>query len=136
MDDLVIRKADGFPTYHFAVVADDHDMEITQILRGQEHLTNTHKHHGIAKRLGWELPAPGHMPLIFNLQGGKMSKREKAKTARAAARDLAKREGLPTDWQWLSEATHLPVEDLVAFMKKKSDNLHRSVAAALKVIFQ
>jgi glutamyl-tRNA synthetase len=135
LDDLVIRKADGFPTYHFAVVADDHDMEITQILRGQEHLTNTHKHHGIATLLGWELPAPGHMPLIFNLQGGKMSKREKAKTARAAARDIAKREGKGTDWAWLAEAIDRPLDEVFAFMKKKSDSLPiaEAIAMALSV---
>ena len=54
LDDLVIRKADGFPTYHFAVVVDDHMMHVELILRGQEHLMNTHKHQLIYDALGAE----------------------------------------------------------------------------------
>lgn len=84
IDDFVLIKADGFPTYHFAVVVDDHEMGITLVLRGQEHLMNTHKHALIYEAFGWTPPAHGHLPLIFNAAGAKMSKRDKAKVAREA----------------------------------------------------
>src|SRR5206468_6298288 len=83
-DDIVIRKSDGFPTYHFAVVIDDHYMGITHVLRAQEHLMNTFKHLGLYEALGWTPPEHGHLPLVFNMDNTKMSKREKAKVTRAA----------------------------------------------------
>jgi glutamyl/glutaminyl-tRNA synthetase len=86
-DDIVIRKADGFPTYHFAVVVDDHYMGITHVLRAQEHLMNTFKHLGLYEALGWTPPEHAHLPLVFNMDNTKMSKREKAKAVRAALRD-------------------------------------------------
>ena len=82
LDDFVIRKADGFPTYHFAVVVDDETMGITHIMRAQEHLANTPRHVALQKALGFRTPFYGHMPLIFNMDGTKMSKRDKAKVAR------------------------------------------------------
>ncbi len=87
LDDFVIRKADGFPTYHFAVVVDDELMGVTHVLRAQEHLANTPRHVALQKALGFRVPIYGHMPLIFNTDGSKMSKRDKAKTARKAAKD-------------------------------------------------
>jgi glutamyl/glutaminyl-tRNA synthetase len=130
LDDIVIRKADGFPTYHFAVVIDDHLMGVTQVLRGQEHLMNTHKHQGLADAFGWELPAVGHMPLIFNLVGGKMSKRDKAKAARAGARASAKEGGSGKDWSWLAEAAGAPLADVDRFMAKKYDGVALAEAIA------
>jgi glutamyl-tRNA synthetase len=135
-DDIVIRKADGFPTYHFAVVIDDHHMHITQILRGAEHLKNTHKHLGLYAALGWEPPASGHMPLIFNPTGSKMSKRDKAKAARAGARNAHKARGAAKgDWAWLAEMTGSEADVIALFMKKKNDNLQtaEAIAAALNV---
>ncbi len=123
LDDIVIRKADGYPTYHLAVVVDDHDMGVTLVLRGQEHLMNTHKHKGIAAALGWELPQCGHLPLIHSPSGGKMSKRDKAKTARASARDEAKARGTGRDWSWITEATGFPPDEVELFMKKKRDGV-------------
>ena len=129
LEDIVIRKADGWPTYHFAVVVDDHDMEVTQVLRGQEHLLNTPKHLGLMEALGWEPPAFGHLPLIFNPSGSKMSKRDKAKAARAAARESRDARG-ETGWEWLAEATGLDEPTLVRFQKKKTDDLGTAEAIA------
>jgi glutamyl/glutaminyl-tRNA synthetase len=134
LEDIVIRKADGFPTYHFAVVVDDHLMLVTQILRGQEHLLNTPKHLGLYEALGWTPPSHGHLPLIFNPAGAKMSKRDKARTARDAARDEAKARGTrgldPKDWSWLAQATGHPLDAIEQFMAKKSDGVALAQAIA------
>ncbi len=134
VDDFVIRKADGFPTYHFAVVIDDHLMKITQVLRGQEHLMNTAKHMAIQTALGIPSPAYGHFPLIMNMGGGKMSKRDKAKVARAGAREAAKARGVK-DYAWLAEEASLDAGDLALFMKKKQDGvaMAKAIAVALDV---
>jgi glutamyl/glutaminyl-tRNA synthetase len=126
VDDFVIRKADGFPTYHFAVVIDDHLMQITQVLRAQEHLKNTLKHVLLYEALGWEdsIPRHGHMPLIYSMTGGKMSKRDKARVARAAAREA----GL--DAAGLAAAAGLDQETAQSFLKKKTDEVDVAVAVA------
>lgn len=87
LDDFVIRKADGFPTYHFAVVVDDALMGVTHVLRGQEHLNNTPRHIALQRALGFATPVYAHMPLIFNVDSTKMSKRDKDKAAKKACRD-------------------------------------------------
>jgi len=74
--DLVVIRSNGFPTYNFAVVIDDHDMNITQVLRGDEHAPNTPKQIMLYRAFGWTPPAFGHMPLIFDPNGAKLSKRE------------------------------------------------------------
>lgn len=74
--DWVIRKQDGYPTYNFAVVVDDHDMEISHILRGEEHTTNTPKQLAVYDALGWEAPEFGHLTIITNMDGKKLSKRD------------------------------------------------------------
>ncbi len=79
VEDFVIFKSDGFPTYHFAVVLDDDHMQITHVLRAQEHLMNTPKHIFIQRALGFRTPQYAHLPLVFNMDGSKMSKRDKAK---------------------------------------------------------
>lgn len=73
--DLVIIKSDGFPTYNFAAVIDDHDMNITHVIRGDEHYSNTPKQISLYRALGWEPPKFGHVPLIFDPKGEKLSKR-------------------------------------------------------------
>ncbi|MGD1915115.1 MAG: glutamate--tRNA ligase [Phycisphaerales bacterium] len=83
LDDFVIRKADGFPTYHFAVVVDDEAMGVTHVLRGQEHLQNTPRHVALQQALGYRTPTYAHLPLIFNPDNSKMSKRDKDKAVRA-----------------------------------------------------
>lgn len=74
--DFVIVKSNGIPTYNFAVVVDDHLMEITHVLRGEEHLSNTPKQLQIYKYFGWEPPKFGHMTIIINPNGKKLSKRD------------------------------------------------------------
>jgi len=86
-DDFIIRKRDGFPTYHLAVVVDDALMGITHVLRGQEHLINTPRHIALQRALGFDTPIYGHMPLIFNPDGSKMSKRDKDKLAKKAVKE-------------------------------------------------
>ncbi len=92
VDDFVLRKADGFPTYHFGVVVDDEKMGVTHVLRGQEHVMNTPRHVMLQRVLGWRTPVYAHMPLIFNDQGAKMSKRERDQTARAAVKKAGLKE--------------------------------------------
>ncbi len=87
LDDFVIRKRDGFPTYHLACVVDDELMGVTHILRGQEHLINTPRHVALQRALGYRTPTYAHLPLIFNPDGSKMSKRDKDKAAKAALRE-------------------------------------------------
>lgn len=82
LEDFVIRKADGFPTFHLAVVVDDADMNVTHVIRGQEHLSNTTKHAALYDALGLTRPVWCHTPSIMNPDGSKMSKRDKAKVAR------------------------------------------------------
>jgi len=79
LEDFVIQKGDGWPTYHLACVADDALMEITHVLRGQEHLMNTPKHIALQRALGFDTPHYAHLPIIFNMNGSKMSKRDKEK---------------------------------------------------------
>ena len=74
--DWVIRKQDGYPTYNFAVVIDDKDMEISHVLRGEEHITNTPKQLAVYDALGWETPEFGHLTIITNMEGKKLSKRD------------------------------------------------------------
>ncbi|HRX86110.1 MAG TPA: glutamate--tRNA ligase [Phycisphaerae bacterium] len=79
LDDFVLLKADGWPTYHFACVVDDALMKITHVLRGQEHLMNTPRHIALQEALGFTTPRYAHLPVIFNTDGSKMSKRDKEK---------------------------------------------------------
>lgn len=78
MDDMVLLRADGTPTYMLAVVVDDHDMEVTHALRGDDHLTNAFRQTQIYNALGWEPPVFAHMPLIHGPDGKKLSKRHGA----------------------------------------------------------
>lgn len=76
IDDQILLKSDGFPTYHLANVVDDHLMGITHIIRGEEWVTSVPKHILIYKALGWEVPAMVHVPLILNPDKSKLSKRQ------------------------------------------------------------
>ncbi|MEH0831548.1 glutamate--tRNA ligase [Anaplasma bovis] len=75
IDDMVILRSNGTPTYLLAVVVDDHDMGITHVIRGSDHITNTHKQIMLAQSLGWESPKFFHIPLIHDENGNKLSKR-------------------------------------------------------------
>jgi glutamyl-tRNA synthetase len=78
LDDLVILRSDGTPTYNLSVVVDDHDMGITHVIRGDDHLTNAARQTQIYKALGWETPVFAHVPLIHGPDGAKLSKRHGA----------------------------------------------------------
>jgi len=78
IDDFVLLRSDGTPTYMLAVVVDDHDMGVTQIIRGDDHLTNAARQKHIYEAMGWEAPAFAHIPLIHGPDGAKLSKRHGA----------------------------------------------------------
>jgi glutamyl-tRNA synthetase len=78
LDDLVLLKSDGFPTYHLANVVDDHLMQVTHVLRGDEWIASTPKHILIYEAFGWQPPLFAHMPVILAQDGGKLSKRRGA----------------------------------------------------------
>lgn len=143
LDDFVIRKGDGFPTYHFAVVIDDELMGVTHVLRAQEHLMNTPRHVALQRALT-RLPAhaddrgPGapfrtpvyaHLPLICNMDGSKMSKRDKARAARAAARQAMSRNPLLTV-PIVARAAGVSEGDLTRFLEGDSDALEIATALA------
>src|SRR5205823_4135331 len=113
VQDFVIRKADGMPTFHFAVVVDDAAVGVTHVLRGQEHLLNTVNHIALQEALGYPRPTYGHLSIILNPDGSKMGKRDRDKKIRhhahlwikntkKSAADLAAQSDLPgsriEDW--------------------------------------
>lgn len=77
-DDLILLRSDGVPTYNLAVVVDDHDMGVTHIIRGDDHLTNAARQSQIYAALGWDIPVFAHIPLIHGPDGKKLSKRHGA----------------------------------------------------------
>jgi glutamyl-tRNA synthetase len=78
MDDLILLRSDGSPTFNLAVVVDDHDMGITHVLRGDDHMSNAGRQSLIFEALGWAKPAFGHLPMIHGPDGAKLSKRHGA----------------------------------------------------------
>ncbi len=78
LDDLVLLRSDGTPTYMLAVVVDDHDMDVTHIIRGDDHLTNAARQMQIYRALAWSIPIMAHIPLIHGADGAKLSKRHGA----------------------------------------------------------
>jgi glutamyl-tRNA synthetase len=78
LDDLIIVRSDGTPTYNLSVVVDDHDMGITHVIRGDDHLTNSGRQSQIYAAMGWETPEFAHLPLILGPDGAKLSKRHGA----------------------------------------------------------
>jgi glutamyl/glutaminyl-tRNA synthetase len=123
LEDFVIFKGDGYPTYHFAVVVDDALMGVTHVIRAQEHLINTGKHIPLQEAIGFKSPTYAHLPLIFNPDGTKMSKRDKAKVARAAA----KAQGLLSLGPMIDDAR------LKQFLDKKNDDMDIAIAIATKL---
>lgn len=103
LDDQVLLKSDGMPTYHLANVVDDHLMKITHVIRGEEWLSSTPKHMLLYKYLGWEPPKMAHLPLIMSPSGGKLSKRK------------AETEGIPINAKDYIEEKYEP-EALVNFL--------------------
>ena len=78
LDDMVILRADGTPTYMLAVVVDDHDMGITHVIRGDDHLNNAFRQYMVYQGMGWDVPVFAHIPLIHGADGAKLSKRHGA----------------------------------------------------------
>jgi glutamyl-tRNA synthetase len=78
LDDLILLRSDGTPTYNLAVVVDDHDMEVTHVIRGDDHLNNAARQTLIYQAMGWETPVWAHLPLIHGPDGAKLSKRHGA----------------------------------------------------------
>ena len=103
LDDQVLLKSDGMPTYHLANIVDDHLMEISHVIRGEEWLSSTPKHVLMYEALGWEPPTFAHLPLIMSPEGGKLSKRD------------ANRLGIPVYVQDYKKAGYEP-EGLVNFL--------------------
>ncbi len=154
IEDFIIQKAPDregkqYPTYHLAVVVDDAEMGVTHVLRGQEHLNNTPKHIALQEALGLPRPTYAHFGLIFNPDGSKMSKRDKAKAARAAALEHTT---TCDQQQWfdaliqfqkqatslypdLPTGTQLTYDNLESFCNKQNDDLSiaKSIALNLKI---
>jgi glutamyl-tRNA synthetase len=132
LDDFVIVKRDGFPTFHFSVVVDDEAMGVTHVLRGQEHLINTPRHVALQDALGYRVPVYAHLPILFNPDGSKMSKRDKDKTARA----LVKQRGGDAAIRAALESV-VPAERLDAWVGDKRSQLApdelRELAAVLEL---
>lgn len=146
LDDFVIRKADGLPTYHFAVVIDDELMGVTDVLRAQEHLANTPRHVALQKALvrleagvagtPFKTPRYGHMPIICNMDGSKMSKRDKAKAARKAIKDAMAKDGALTAGVVTSRLNSstgqaFSEDDIAAFINADNDSLEIASAAGV-----
>jgi glutamyl-tRNA synthetase len=87
LDDLVIARPDGTPTYNFCVVVDDMDMGITHVIRGDDHVNNTPRQINILRALGRDVPVYAHLPTVLNEQGEKMSKRNGAKAVTQYAKE-------------------------------------------------
>lgn len=125
VEDFVILKApdesDGlqYPTYHLAVVVDDHHMAVTHVMRGTDHLTNTTKHIALQQALDLPRPIYCHLSLTTNPDGSKLGKRDKAKAARAAAAAAA-----------LTCPPTIPQDRFDAFMAKDSDEIDVALTIA------
>ncbi len=103
VDDQILVKSDGMPTYHLANVVDDHYMSITHVIRGEEWLSSTPKHILLYEALGWTAPTMAHLPLILSPTGGKLSKR------------AAERQGIPVLVKQYQDAGYEP-EALVNYL--------------------
>jgi len=87
LGDFILVRSDGLPTYNFSVVVDDHDMEITHVIRAEEHLTNTHRQVLVYRALGWSIPLFAHVSLILGADRSKLSKRHGATSVTAYAEE-------------------------------------------------
>lgn len=94
LDDLVIQKSDGFPTYHFACVVDDHDMAITHVIRGDDHISNTPRQIFLYEAFGWQPPQFAHLPLVFAADKTPLSKRHGTVSLSAYKKDGYLPEGI------------------------------------------
>jgi glutamyl/glutaminyl-tRNA synthetase len=121
VQDFVIRKSDGMPTYHFAVVVDDQEMNVTHVLRGQEHLLNTVNHIALQEALDYRRPIFAHLPIILNMDGSKMGKRDRDKKIRQRAHEWIK--NTKTDSDGLATAAGLLQQETAAWLKDSTRQL-------------
>ena len=121
VQDFVIRKEDGMPTYHFAVVVDDAEMGITHVLRGQDHIKNTFLHIALQDALGYPRPRYAHLSTILNLDNSKMGKRDRDKKIRHTTQAWMKtQKKSPAD---LAAATSLAPSRLEAWLSDSKSQL-------------
>ncbi len=125
VEDFIILKRDGFPTYHLAVVVDDEFMGIGHVLRGQEHLNNTPRQVALQKALHYATPLYYHVPLIFNQDGSKMSKRDKDKVVRSFYRETMNRSEI------LKDLPKLLQEEVTLWEKDKNRQLSSTSLSSL-----
>jgi glutamyl/glutaminyl-tRNA synthetase len=125
VQDFVIRKSDGMPTYHFAVVVDDNEMGITHILRGQEHLLNTCNHIALQEALGYSRPIYAHLPVILAPETGeKLSKRDRdMKIRRRVGEWMRSTKKTPAD---LVAASRLPEARITEWLTNEKSQLSNS----------
>ncbi|HWE01193.1 MAG TPA: glutamate--tRNA ligase [Tepidisphaeraceae bacterium] len=125
VQDFVIRKSDGMPTYHFGVVVDDEEMGITHVLRGQEHLLNTCNHIALQEALGYPRPIYAHLPVILNPETGeKLSKRDRDQKIRKRAGEVMRNtKKSPAD---LAAITGLPLDRLTEWLANDKKQLDLS----------
>ncbi len=123
--DFVIRKTDGMPTYHFAVVADDAEMNVTHVIRGQEHTLNTFLHIALQEALNYSRPIYAHLPVILNKDDGKkMGKRDRDKKIRRRANEWMKSSKKTA--QDLSAACGLALDRVEEWLKSETNQLDLS----------
>ncbi len=135
IEDFVIQKSDGWPTYHFACVVDDALMKIDCVLRGQEHLINTPKHVAMQEALGFDTPRYAHLPIIFNMDGTKMSKRSAVKEFNQRIKQARQRAGDLSDADFaggIAQATGVPGEIVAAIAGGKRDVLDEALKQVAK----
>ena len=131
LDDQVLLKSDGFPTYHLAVVVDDHLMEISHILRGSEWISSTPKHILLFRAFGWPIPQIGHFPIILGPDKSKLSKRHGAKSILDYQAEGYLPEALNTfmaylGWSYRDNSQILSLDELIKLFDIK--NLHQTNA--------
>lgn len=125
VQDFVIRKTDGMPTYHFGVVVDDEDMGVTHVMRGLEHLLNTVNHIGLQEALGYERPIYAHLSVMLNPETGeKLSKRDRDRRIRKRAQEWMRSSKKSTND--LSSSCGLTVERLDDWLKTDTVQLDLS----------
>lgn len=115
ISDFIILKSDGFPTYHFACVVDDELMQVTHVIRGQEHLMNTPGHQALQDALGFRRPIYAHMSVTVSESGGKLSKRERPKALKQAIKALGE-----VDPARFAEIAGIEPEEVESFVKGKT----------------
>ncbi|MHC4423096.1 MAG: glutamate--tRNA ligase, partial [Planctomycetota bacterium] len=127
--DFIIQKNDGFPTYNFACVVDDELMEVTHVIRGQEHLMNTPGQQSLQEALGFRRPIYAHMSVTISEGGGKLSKRERPK----ALRKIIKADE-NIDLEELARVGNITVEEVNSFVKGETAPDMPSIDAMAKCV--